>query len=278
LTRRPVTASLLHDLVGGSHAEGTTRLAVAALIEDGDRILLIEVDDTADAVDSSWEPPIDLVLPGETLTDAVCRAAARAGIGIDHVTGYLGHHDVLTGDDVLRTFVFAATTEDPGRIGRRTLSHPHQWAATDDLPEDVNDDILRFIHLATPAVNADNPDRSQPLPAALRAHARGLLADEAAADLLIGSSWLRRNDFVDDYVETAAGLSNGTPMASVDWPAAITALETGALPCSGGEGRMLRIAASLAEGIPIDLRDALTGLDIDNLDLVTEAVLHTGGQ
>jgi ADP-ribose pyrophosphatase YjhB (NUDIX family) len=277
LTRHPVTAGLVHDLVAGSHAEGTTRFAVAALIEDDDRILLIEVNDTADAVDSCWEPPIDLVLPGETLTDAVCRAAARTGIGIDHITGYLGHHDVLTGDDILRTFVFAATTDDPGGICRRTLSHPHQWAATDELPENVNGDILRFIHAAA-AVNADDQDQSQRLPDALRAHARGLLAAEAAVELLIATSWPGRYDFVDDYVETHPRPQQRHAMASVDWPAAITALDTGALPCSGGEGRMLRIAASLADGIPVDLCDALTSLDTDNLDLVAQAVLHVGGQ
>lgn len=278
MTRHPVTAGLLHDLVAGSHAEGTTRFAVAALIEDDERFLLLETTDTADAIGCSWEPPIDLVLPGETLADAVHRAAAGIGIGIDRITGYLGHHDVLTGGDTLRTFVFAATTEDPGGICRRT-PYAHQWATTDDLPDDVNIDVLHFIHLAAPAVNADNQDRSGRLHDALRAHARGRLAAEAAVELLIGDRcWLRRNDFIDAYVETTPGLSNRAPMASVDWPAAITALDTGALPCSGGERRMLRIAASLAEGIPVDLRDALTGLDIDNLDLVAEAVLHTGKQ
>ena len=32
---------------------------------------------------------------------------------------------------------------------------------------------------------------------------------------------------------------------------------------------MLRLAASLADGIPVDLRDALVGLDARNADLVT---------
>ena len=67
-------------------------------------------------------------------------------------------------------------------------------------------------------------------------------------------------------------------MTCADWPAAIAALDAGALPCSGSEGQMLRIAASLAEGIPVDLRDALTRLDSDNLDLVVQAVFHTGGR
>lgn len=66
-------------------------------------------------------------------------------------------------------------------------------------------------------------------------------------------------------------------MADIDWPAAITALDTGDLPCSGGEQRMLRLAASMASGIPVDLRDALTGLDDRNINLVITAVLRASG-
>lgn len=51
----------------GSHAEGTTRLAVAVLIEVDERILLVAVGNSADAYHYLWEPPSDLVLPGETL-------------------------------------------------------------------------------------------------------------------------------------------------------------------------------------------------------------------
>jgi len=66
-------------------------------------------------------------------------------------------------------------------------------------------------------------------------------------------------------------------MAWVDWPAAVTALATGALVCSSGEARMLRIAASLAAGLPLDLGDTVTGLDTANLDLVVQAIAHAGG-
>lgn len=268
MIRQPVTASLLHGLVAGSHAQGTTGLAVAVLIEDHDHILLIDLG-------CSWALPTDLVLPAEPLDDAVHRTASGVGIDLDDVTGYLGHHDLLTGDDVVRTFVFAATTH-LGNVWHRTPRDWCRWAAFDDLPDDIDEDILRLV-LAAAAGNDHNHGCRQPLPAALRAHAHGLLAAEAAVELLIGHrAWLHRHDFLDDYVDTTAGLTTGTPTACVNWPAAITALETGALPCSAGEARMLRIAASLAEGIPIDLRAALTGLDADNLDLVTQAVLHTG--
>lgn len=270
--RQPVTAALLHHLVAGSHAQGTTQLAVAAVIEDNDRVLLISTGDC-------WDVPGGLVLPGEALTDAVHRTAAAHGIHIDRVTGYLGHQDWLVGGDLVRTFIFVVTPQDPGPVCCGTPLDACRWAAIDDLPDGLDDDILALIYLAAPAVNADHPDQDQQLPAALRAHARGLPPSEAAVELLIGHRcWLRRHDFVGDYIETAPGLPNAIPMACVDWPAAITALDTATLPCSRGEARMLRIAASLAEGIPVDLRDALTGLDTDNLDLVIQAVLHTGGK
>jgi hypothetical protein len=261
---QPPTAALLHRLVAGSHAEGTTRLAVAAVIGHHEQILLADTG-------SGWDAPADLVLPGETLDNAIHRTVAAAGIDLDHVTGYLGHHDLPTGCDVVRTFVFAATVP-PGRAPGRGPGGRYRWAAIDDLPDSLDDDLLRFIHL-TP-IDADNPDW---LPAALRANAAGLLADEAAIELLISHRlWLHRNDFVDDYIATGPGLTNPTSMACVDWPGAITALDTGALVCSSSEARMLRIAASLAAGLPLDLSDTVTGLDTANLDLVVQAILHAG--
>lgn len=66
----------------------------------------------------------------------------------------------------------------------------------------------------------------------------------------------------------------GAVMAAVDFEAAARALQAGALPCCGGEGRVLRIAASIAEGVPVDLREAVTGLDGNNAVLAAAAVLH----
>ena len=115
------------------------------------------------------------------------------------------------------------------------------------------------------------------LSAALRAHARGLDCLEAAVELLIGhGAWLRREDFL-HFVHTAPGMTDANPMAPIDWPDAITALDRGQLPCSGGEARILRLAASLAGGVPVDLRDALTSLDSSNADLVSHTVKHATG-
>ncbi len=112
---------------------------------------------------------------------------------------------------------------------------------------------------------------------ALCAHARGIYPAEASVELVIShGSFLPRNDFRDRFAHLGTSITDGTTsMAAIDWPAAVTALNTGHLPCSGGEQR---IAASLAHGIPVDLRDALSGLDHRNIQRVTTAVLHASGQ
>lgn len=97
--------------------------------------------------------------------------------------------------------------------------------------------------------------------------------------MLIGHErWLHRRDFVDQFV-TMVGETDGTdtPMAVVEWAAAVSALDEGRLPCSSSEGQVLHLAASLVGGPAVDLGDALCGLDRANLTLVAEAVLHVGG-
>lgn len=112
--------------------------------------------------------------------------------------------------------------------------------------------------------------------AGLRAHARGLYCGQAAVELLIGHGrWLGREDFVGRFVQVGGEPPVG--WAWVDWQAAVTALNAGALACSASEGQVLRIAASIAAGVPVDLRAAVTGLDEGNVALVAEAVLHMNG-
>ena len=122
--------------------------------------------------------------------------------------------------------------------------------------------------------------RGPSLPAALRACAAGIYPLEAGAGLLIGhSSWLEREDFHGQFIHIGISITDGvTEMAEIDWQAAISALDAWKLPCSGGEERMLRLAASIAGGIPVSLRDTLPGIDHRNIELVITAVLHAWGQ
>jgi hypothetical protein len=86
-----------------------------------------------------------------------------------------------------------------------------------------------------------------PLPAALRAGAAGLYTLEAVAGLIIAhGTWLTRDDFT-CFVE------HGTGTAAINWEAAVATLETGGLSGSGGERRMLWLAASLVGQAPVIL-------------------------
>lgn len=73
------------------------------------------------------------------------------------------------------------------------------------------------------------------------------------------------------------GAGGGAVMAALDWRAAVAALDAGELPCSSGEDQVLRLAASLADGVAVDLGSALWGLDARNVSLVVGAVLHAAG-
>ena len=127
---------------------------------------------------------------------------------------------------------------------------------------------------------APSPAVPARLPAALRAAASGIHPLEAGTSLLIDCGcWLHREDFTSQFITTATSISDGTTLlATIDWAAAITALDSGKLPCSGGERRVLRLAASIAGGIPVSLYDNLPGLDQRNARLLINAILHTTGQ
>jgi hypothetical protein len=118
------------------------------------------------------------------------------------------------------------------------------------------------------------------LTAALRACAAGIYPLEAGVALLISNgTFIRRPDFTSRFITTGTSISNGTTlMADIDWDAAITALNAGELPCSGGERRVLQLSASLAGGIPVDLRDAVTSLDDGNVTRLVTAILHGAGK
>jgi hypothetical protein len=113
------------------------------------------------------------------------------------------------------------------------------------------------------------------LAAALRLGAAGLYCAEAGVELLIATGcWLHRPDFTGPFV---TGFSGSPVLAFVDWPAAVQALAGGMLPCSGGQRRMLHLAASLAADIPAGLAGNLNGLDRANACAVATAVLHAAG-
>jgi hypothetical protein len=162
---------------------------------------------------------------------------------------------------------------------RRNALFGHQWIQLTRFPLPLpGATTAASRHFA--GIAAGMPTAStRPEPAlADRANARGLYAAEAAAELLIASPWLHRADFT-RFVQTGTYFTDDTTaIADIDWPSAINALDAGDLPCSAGETRLLRLAASIGEGLPVDLRQALTGLDDTTIDLTVQAVQHAAGR
>ncbi|MGH3449310.1 MAG: NUDIX hydrolase, partial [Haloechinothrix sp.] len=199
MTPVPVTPALLHDLVAGSHAEGITALAVACTVTHDDHILLL-AEPGRDFIDTTWQPPVGPVLPGEALIDALPKTLTLAGLTIDEVIGYMGHHDHHDDGETTRVFCFAVTVTDPDSICR--LAHiGHRWVDLGDLPDLPPPAGQHRMALASwvPASHHESPQR---LAQALRAWAHGLYAAEAGTELLIRhAAWLHRSDFRDRFVD-----------------------------------------------------------------------------
>lgn len=118
---------------------------------------------------------------------------------------------------------------------------------------------------------------TEELAAALRAQAAGYLPDEAAAGLLIEQEdWLARGDFR-RYIDYSADPeeTGGAPMARVRWADAVAALDSGDLRASGAAGRILRLAASLGGGVPVNLREtASNSLGRAHAGYLVRAITH----
>ncbi len=68
----------------------------------------------------------------------------------------------------------------------------------------------------------------------------------------------------------------GRDVAVVDFAAAADAVQ-GVLPCSDGERQVVLVAASIAAGVPVDLREAALCMDAANAARAARAVCHAAG-
>ena len=107
----------------------------------------------------------------------------------------------------------------------------------------------------------------------------GDYADEAAVLLVINSGhWLPQLQFADlitlvpDIDIDCDGL-----WAQIVWPDLESALVAGRIVGGSCEVGLLRAAASIAEGHPIDLGDLAAGLDRPSLTLLLAAIAHAAG-
>jgi hypothetical protein len=103
----------------------------------------------------------------------------------------------------------------------------------------------------------------------LRAEAEGVYPSEAAVELVVRARLLPK---LLGFVEVDPdGL-----YAWIDWAAVSAALSDGQLGLSGGERRLIGVAASLGAGAPVSLGD-LPGLDERYSLLVLQAIAHSFG-
>jgi len=68
----------------------------------------------------------------------------------------------------------------------------------------------------------------------------------------------------------------GRQVAAIDFAAAADTVQ-GMLPCSDGERQVLLVAASIAGGIPVDLREAALCMDAVNAARAAQAICHAAG-
>ncbi|SEO75523.1 hypothetical protein [Trujillonella endophytica] len=112
--------------------------------------------------------------------------------------------------------------------------------------------------------------------ALLRA-ALGDYSDEAAVLLLITSGhWLPQ--LQSSGLITLDGNVDGEGLwAHIAWPELDGAMRIGTITGTSSQRWVLRAAASIADGHPVDLGDLVTGLDRHALTLVLAAMAHAAG-
>jgi len=115
------------------------------------------------------------------------------------------------------------------------------------------------------------------LAALLAGTAAGLLADTAATGLIIAHGHFLHDPAFRRIIAAGSSVADGQPFAVIRWNAAVTALELGCLHATGSERAVLLIAASIAEGTPVSLRDCPGSLDRRNIALVTDAITAANG-
>ena len=106
--------------------------------------------------------------------------------------------------------------------------------------------------------------------AGLRAWAEGVYPLEAGVELLIRSSGGR-------FAGARWPWINEGDEPGWWWLDAEQMNEDNLAALSGGETRLLRLAASLLNGTPVDLHQNIAGLDRDHVTLVLAAIAHAAG-
>ncbi|MEV7426304.1 MULTISPECIES: NUDIX domain-containing protein [unclassified Streptomyces] len=131
-------------LLSNAQKAEVTRFVVAAVITDGDRVLLLRRP-AGDFMPGLWELPSGKVEAGEGFEEALRREAEEeTGLRIHQVGAYLGQFDYLSGSGALtRQLTFEVTVEKTAPIAL-TEHDDHTWADRRALPG-VSDAVRQLI-------------------------------------------------------------------------------------------------------------------------------------
>ncbi|MFF2040585.1 NUDIX domain-containing protein [Kitasatospora sp. NPDC058170] len=123
---------------------GVTRFVVAAVITDGDRVLLLRRP-ADDFMPGLWELPSGKVEPGEDFERALLRETEEeTGLTVNQINGYLGQFDYTSKSGTLtRQLTFEVAVEKTAPI-TLTEHDDHTWADRSELPA-VSDAVRELI-------------------------------------------------------------------------------------------------------------------------------------
>jgi hypothetical protein len=284
MPRTPVPAQLPRQLLAAARVDGVALVHVAAVIKHGSAALLLHCGDGDTFSPTTWQVPTGLLLaPCDTLIDAVHRVTTHtAGLDVDNVTSYLDHHDQHhPGGAILRTFGFTVTvTAPPAPAAARCSGTTGSASTRRRCPCPPPPRPQAAISSISPPVTAPSrttarhpwPPSYAPTPAGSTPPRPAASCSSTTPPGCTGTTSATNSSTPDPASSTTPRrhTSTGKPPSPLSTPAAY--------PVPAVKARVLRLAASLAHGAPINLGDAVTGLDHTNTGLVVQAVLHAAGQ
>lgn len=130
------------ELSAQDAADGIQQQVVGAVIQDGERVLLLRrpVDDFRGG---TWELPSGKVDPGEGLDETLRREVVEeTGLSVAGVSAYLGAFEYASGSGKRTRQHTWAVAVEPGDI-QLTEHDAYAWALPGEKP--VSDEVLKLI-------------------------------------------------------------------------------------------------------------------------------------
>lgn len=130
------------ELTAQDAADGIQQQVVGAVIQDGERVLLLRrpVDDFRGG---TWELPSGKVDPGESLDDALAREVAEeTGLTVAGVSAYLGAFEYTSGSGKRTRQHTWVVTVEPGEV-HLTEHDDYAWALSGGRP--VSEEVQKIL-------------------------------------------------------------------------------------------------------------------------------------